>query len=167
MVDLGKIGIRNRGDHVAGNQYEKNDIVKNDGIAYFCLKDTSDAPTTENTEYWQLWSREAVEMHGATSSEDGAGGLVPKPLKGDEKKALLGDGTWGDVAIQGLTLTETLNTGNTSLSFSDDRITEDSTIDIYTDVYGVNPKNVNVEDGSLTLEFSAQESDVQVKVVVS
>lgn len=99
MVDLGKIGIRNRGDHVAGNQYEKNDIVKKDGIAFFCLKDTSDAPTTENTEYWQVWSREAVEMHGATSSEDGTGGLVPKPMKGDEKKALLGDGTWGDVAI--------------------------------------------------------------------
>lgn len=99
MVDLGKIGIRNRGDHVAGNQYEKNDIVKNDGIVYFCLKDTSDAPTTENIEYWQVWSREAAEMHGATSSEDGAGGLVPKPLKGDEKKALLGNGTWGDVAI--------------------------------------------------------------------
>ena len=69
--------------------------------------------------------------------------------------------------LQGITLTGTLTTEETSIILYDSSITTDSTIDIYTDVYGVNPKNVSVEDGSLTLEFSAQESDVQVKVVVS
>lgn len=37
-------------------------------------------------------------MTGATASAAGAGGLVPAPSAGDEKKALLGDGTWGSVA---------------------------------------------------------------------
>ena len=39
------------------------------------------------------------EMTGATDVKDGKSGLVPAPKAGDEKKALLGDGTWGDVAI--------------------------------------------------------------------
>ena len=39
------------------------------------------------------------EMTGATETEDGKSGLVPAPKAGDKKKALLGDGTWGDVAI--------------------------------------------------------------------
>ena len=40
-------------------------------------------------------------MTGATASTAGAGGLVPAPSAGDEKKALLGDGTWGSVASSG------------------------------------------------------------------
>jgi len=34
------------------------------------------------------------EMTGATASTDGASGLVPQPLAGDEGKFLRGDGTW-------------------------------------------------------------------------
>lgn len=34
-------------------------------------------------------------MTGATSSADGASGLVPAPRAGDEDKVLKGDGTWG------------------------------------------------------------------------
>lgn len=34
------------------------------------------------------------QMLGATSSADGKGGLTPKPLQGDQNKALAGDGTW-------------------------------------------------------------------------
>lgn len=37
---------------------------------------------------------------GATSSTDGADGLVPGPKAGDEKKFLQGDGTWGIPAAQ-------------------------------------------------------------------
>lgn len=36
-------------------------------------------------------------MTGATASTDGASGLVPAPLAGDQAKFLKGDGTWGDV----------------------------------------------------------------------
>jgi hypothetical protein len=36
-------------------------------------------------------------MDGSTASADGASGLVPKPLAGDQDKVLKGDGTWGSV----------------------------------------------------------------------
>ena len=37
------------------------------------------------------------DMTGATSTENGTHGLVPAPQIGDEKKVLLGDGTWGAI----------------------------------------------------------------------
>lgn len=37
------------------------------------------------------------DMTGATSTQNGAHGLVPAPQAGDEKKALLGNGTWGTI----------------------------------------------------------------------
>lgn len=40
---------------------------------------------------------EVADMTGATATQNGAHGLVPAPQMGDEKKALLGDGTWGSV----------------------------------------------------------------------
>ena len=40
---------------------------------------------------------EIADMTGASSTQNGAHGLVPAPKIGDEKKALLGDGTWGSV----------------------------------------------------------------------
>lgn len=63
-------------------------------------------------------------------------------------------------------LTGTLTAGATSLTISDSSITEDSMIDIYANVYGVNPTEVTVVDGSITLVFDAQESDLGVKVRV-
>lgn len=39
----------------------------------------------------------ANAMTGATSSADGAAGIVPKPVTGDNVKVLKGDGTWGKV----------------------------------------------------------------------
>lgn len=63
-------------------------------------------------------------------------------------------------------LTGTLTAGETTLIISDDSITEDSMIDIYTNVFGVNPSEVTVENGSITLVFDAQETDLGVKVRV-
>lgn len=42
----------------------------------------------------------ATDMTGATASADGAHGLVPQPLAGDEAKFLKGNGTWADVSTQ-------------------------------------------------------------------
>ena len=36
-----------------------------------------------------------ADMTGATATQNGAHGFVPAPKKGDERKALLGNGTWG------------------------------------------------------------------------
>lgn len=63
-------------------------------------------------------------------------------------------------------LTATLSTGETTLTISDSSITEDSMIDIYTNVFGVNPTEVTVASGSITLVFDAQETDLGVKVRV-
>ena len=45
----------------------------------------------------QLPSDVGSDMTGATSTENGTHGLVPAPQAGDEKKVLLGDGTWGAI----------------------------------------------------------------------
>lgn len=64
-------------------------------------------------------------------------------------------------------LSGTLSIGETSITFTNDVLTEDSIIDIYTDVYGVSPKEVSSSIGSLTLTFDAQTVAVNIKVVVS
>ena len=60
----------------------------------------------------------------------------------------------------------TLSAGKTEVVLSSEKISVDSTIDIYTDVYGVSPKTATVADGSITMTFKAQTKSVQVKVVV-
>lgn len=47
-----------------------------------------------------------TDMVGATANDDGARGLVPQPLAGDENKVLRGDGTWGDAASSVSDLTD-------------------------------------------------------------
>lgn len=64
-------------------------------------------------------------------------------------------------------VTGTLTAGQTSLTLSDASITTTSTIDINTDVFGIQPTNAVVVSGSITLTFLAQASDLSVKVRVS
>ena len=64
-------------------------------------------------------------------------------------------------------LTGTLTAGQTSITLSDVSIATTSTIDYYTDHYGVNPVGVIVSTGSITLAFETQEIDIGVKVRVS
>ena len=63
-------------------------------------------------------------------------------------------------------LTGTLTAGSTSLTLSDSAITSNNMIDVYTDTFGVNPTNVTVSTGSITLTFAAQQSNLGIKVVV-
>ena len=64
-------------------------------------------------------------------------------------------------------VTDTLTAGSTSITLSDASITTTSTIDIYTDVFGIQPTNAVVATGSITLTFLTQASDITVKVRVS
>lgn len=57
---------------------------------------------------------------GATASEDGAQGLVPAPVAGDEDKVLKGDGTWGDAG-------STYSAG-TGIDITNDVISVDTTV---------------------------------------
>lgn len=71
-----------------------------------------------------------------------------------------GGASWTDV-------TGTLTAGQTSLTLSNASITTSSTLDFYTDVFGVNPTNVSVSTGSVTLTFPVQVNNIGVKVRVS
>ena len=64
------------------------------------------------------------------------------------------------------TITGTLTAGSTSLVLSNSAIKTDSTIDIYTSKYGVNPSNVVVATGKITLTFDAQAEAINVKAEV-
>ena len=63
-------------------------------------------------------------------------------------------------------VTGTLLAGATTLVLSDASITSTSTLDVFTDVYGVSPTDMVATTGSVTLNFEAQESDLGVKVRV-
>lgn len=86
------------------------------------------------------------------------GATVPEGY--DVTSAPAGGGIFTDV-------TGTLIAGQTSLTLSNVAITTNSTIDIYTDSYGVNPTAVSVTNGSVTLTFDEQSTDLIVKVRVS
>lgn len=70
-------------------------------------------------------------------------------------------------AVEGTVLAATLAAGATTVTISDQRITSDSLIDIYTDVYGVNPTAATATTGSLTLTFEAQQSAINIRVRIS
>ena len=76
------------------------------------------------------------------------------------------DNLHSTLQVAGTLLLTKLYTGKTTVTITDQSITQDSTFDIYTDKYGVNPKNVTANTGNITLEFKAQEVDVNIKVVV-
>lgn len=74
--------------------------------------------------------------------------------------AVEGDYGWTD-------LTGTLTAGSTSLTIQHEIITTTTTIEIYTDTFGINPTNAVVTTGQIVLTFNAQASDVGVMVRVS
>lgn len=64
-------------------------------------------------------------------------------------------------------LTGTLTAGETTLTFTDSSIQLDSTIEVFTSVYGVSPVSITTNSGSMTLTFEAQQSSLGVKVRLS
>lgn len=84
----------------------------------------------------------------------------------DTKEVYVGDGSTNTLVGGGITLTGTLAAGSTTLTFSNSLITTDSTIDIYTSVYGVNPSAVTISSGQVVLTFEAQSAALNVKVEV-
>ena len=61
----------------------------------------------------------------------------------------------------------TLTSGQTSITLSNGNILTSSTINIYTDVFGVSPTNVEVTTGSITLTFEEQSENLGVKVRIT
>ena len=70
--------------------------------------------------------------------------------------------------IEGVELTSTLTAGQTSLTFTDAGITENSILSaVYTSIFGASVSSANIVTGSLTLTFPQQEEDVTIKVVIN
>lgn len=63
-------------------------------------------------------------------------------------------------------LTGTLSTGQTYVSFQDSAINNNSYIDVYTSVYGVNPRDITLTGNTVIVYFAAQTSAVDVSIVV-
>lgn len=59
----------------------------------------------------------------------------------------------------------TLTAGETTITFTDSAITDDTSIEVYTDTFNVAPESVEVSDGSITITFAEQETDLGVRVV--
>ena len=69
-------------------------------------------------------------------------------------------------ALTGTFVTGTLTAGNTTLTLTDESITTSSIIDIYTDIFGVNPDSALTTTGQIVLTFPEQVIDMSVKVKV-
>lgn len=61
-------------------------------------------------------------------------------------------------------LTDTLEAGETTITFQDSSITADACLEFYTNVFGVVPKNVQSVAGVVTLTFDALAYNLGVKV---
>ena len=81
---------------------------------------------------------------------------------------LTGNKSLSDLGVEkaAVEVTGTLVAGQTGITLSNPYITTDSKVDPYTDVYGVNPTGITVANGSVTLTFEAQLTDLGVKVVI-
>ena len=122
----------------------------------------------------------AIIWQGVTTTEitDGAS-TNPVTIDGESYTAKSGDmvtynstefvfnGTvWQEFGAASTLFTETLTAGDTTITITDSQIAIGSTIDIYTDVYGLEPNNVAVTAGQIVLTFDAQGVDIHVKVKV-
>jgi hypothetical protein len=65
-----------------------------------------------------------------------------------------------------LILTDTLEAGHTEISFTNEKITENSMIDVYVDKFGISPINIIYSDNTMVLIFDTLDFDLTVKVVV-
>lgn len=68
----------------------------------------------------------------------------------------------------GTVVTGKLSAGSTTITLTDAAITTagDHTVDLYTSAYGVNPTNVTVAEGSITMTFESQSADLWVGAVI-
>lgn len=90
-------GVVHVGDVMELAQLASDPANKADVVQFYGKGDKifAKAPDPDNTVYDLTGGGSSASvMQGATSSVDGAEGLVPQPLAGDEGKYLKGDGTW-------------------------------------------------------------------------
>jgi hypothetical protein len=104
-----------------------------------------------------LVAAQGVLESGITSAKVSKLDALPTASKLEEEIA----------SARGKELTATLTAGSTALTFTDTSITSDTIVDnVLTSVYGVIPEDMTISNGSLTLTFEEQATDIGVKVVI-
>lgn len=63
-------------------------------------------------------------------------------------------------------VTGTLASGSTSITLAHSKITTNSMLSFYTSIYGVSPNSVSVSNGSVTLTFDTQDTNMVVAVSI-
>lgn len=63
-----------------------------------------------------------------------------------------------------VTATGTLTTGSTSLTITNSAIKTTSFIDVYSNVFGVAPTNMVINNGSVTFTFDAQDKNISIAI---
>ena len=86
-------------------------------------------------------------------------------LQTDNKKIFGAINELADSSLSAI-LTGTLTAGQTFITISDSKIKEDSLLACYTDPFGINPIDATATNGSVTLTFEEQSSDVKVAVEI-
>ena len=84
----------------------------------------------------------------------------------DEQESDMIVGVRMDSIESGDAYSGTLLAGETSISISGSAINTDSMISIYTSVYGVNPTDVSVTGGKITMKFEKQSMNIKVGVII-
>lgn len=122
----------------------------------------------------------AIIWRGVTTTEITDGSSTnPVVINGESYTAKSGDmvtynstefvfnGTvWQEFGAASTIFTETLAAGDTTITIISSQIAVGSMVDIYTDVYGLEPTNVAVTAGQIVLTFDTQGVDIHVKVKV-
>lgn len=103
-------------------------------------------------------------VHPLQTTVSGNAGTATKLETARTINGVLFDGSQDITVTMGTVLTAVLDTGETSLTFTDNAITDDSMIEIYTNVFDVNPTAITQSGNTLTLTFDAQAKTVNVKV---
>lgn len=70
---------------------------------------------------------------------------------------------WDNKENAAIILDGSLAAGETTLTFTDSAITDNSMVDIYTSAFGINPSAIEQSENTLTLTFDAQAETVGVK----
>ena len=135
-------------------------VLDSSNYTSYCTPANIGAAATSHTHSYAGSSSAGGSATSAVKLDTSSAGSATQPVYFSGGKPVACTSTFGT------TLTSTLSAGSTSLVFSNSVITTSSTIDLYTDAYGVNPTDVKVEAGKMTLTFDAQTKDISVKAVI-
>lgn len=97
MAIAGRVAPIPKGAWNSTTAYSKLDVVSHNYKTFMAKQTSTGMEPLGDDSYWMVIAENAGPMEGATEDTDGAAGLVPKPLMGDNDKVLFGDGTFKEV----------------------------------------------------------------------